>query len=169
MTRIDAAELFKTISSLPKKEYNRFFLYAVEKTKTELKTHIEEIAKREYEVVYDENLRKFENERIDILERYAVKDEAGKPVIVDNKYDISPENMEIVKTETKELSDKYEADFVRVQDARKAFQEFIKEEIEVNVVKTSFKTLPENMDSDLFNVVLKLVKETDEEIQAMVG
>lgn len=169
MTRFDVVELFKIISSLPKKEYNRFFLYAVEKTKTELKTIIDEAGKKEYEIIYDEKLRQFEKDRISILEKFSNRDESDKPIIVENRYDISEDKSDEVRKEMVELSEKYADDVKRVENLRVEFNQFLKEEIEVNVVKTSFKTLPETVDSELFGTLLKLVKETDEEIQALVG
>lgn len=169
MTRNEVVELYKGISSLPKKEYNRFFLYAVEKTKTELKTIIDEIAKKEYAIVYDEKKLEFEKERVALLEKFSNRDESDKPVIIDNRYDISEGKTEELRKEMTELTSKYSDDMKRVDSLLSEFQEFLKEEIDVAVVKTSFKTIPETLDLDLFTTVLKLVKESDEEIQALVG
>lgn len=169
MTRLEAVELFKSISTLPKKEYNRFFLYAVEKTKVELKSIIDEAGKKEYEIIYDEKLRQFEKDRISILEKFSNRDESDKPIIVENRYDISEDKSDEVRKEMVELSEKYADDVKRVDSLKDEFTKFVNEEIEVNIVKTSFKTIPETLDSDLFATVIKLVKESDEEIQALVG
>lgn len=169
MTRVEVIELFKGISSLPKKEYNRFFLYAVEKTKTELKAIIDEAGKKEYDIVYDERLRQYEKERISILEKFANRDESDKPVVIDNRYDIPEDKADELRKEVETLAEKYSEDMKRVSDLRVAFGEYLNEEIEVNVVKTSFKTIPESLDSELFTTVMKLVKESDEEIQALLG
>lgn len=169
MTRLEVVDLYKKLSSLPKKEYNRFFLYSIEKTKAELKPIIEIVAKKEYEIVYDEKIRQFENERISILEENSNKDETGKPIILDNRYDIPTEKSDSVREQTANLSKKYEDDFKRIDSLRTEFEIFLKEEVEVDIVKTSFKTIPETLDMDLFNTVMKLVKETDEEIQALIG
>lgn len=169
MTRVEVVELFKGISSLPKKEYNRFFLYSVEKTKTELKAIIDEIGKKEYEIVYDERMRQFEKERISILEKFSNRDESNKPIIIDNRYDIPEDKADELRKEIETLSENYSDDVKRVDALRSSFGDFLNEEIEVNVVKTSFKTIPESLDSELFTTVMKLVKESDEEIQALVG
>jgi hypothetical protein len=169
MTRIEAIDLFKGISQLPKKEYNRFFLYAVEKTKTELKTVIDEAGKKEYEIVFDEKLRQLEKDRVSILEQFSKRDEFNNPIIIDRKYDIPEDKTEELRIKMVELTNKYEDDIKRVESLRTSFSEYLKEEIDVNVIKTSFKTIPETLDSDLFSIVIKLVKESDEEIQSLVG
>ncbi len=49
----------------------------------------------------------------------------------------------------------------------KLFGEYLEEDVDVTFVKVSFKNLPKTLNTDTFNVLLKLVKETDEEIQLL--
>lgn len=165
MKRVDVVEFYKALNTIPKGEYNRFLLYSIEKTKENLLPIVKQISDKEESIKKD--IFEFEKKRYNILGVYSVKDESGNPIVENSQVVIQEEFKTIVQESIASLRKEYSAAFEKFKEDDKLFGEYLEEDVDVSFVKVSFKNLPKTLNTDTFNVLLKLVKETDEEIQLL--
>lgn len=161
MNRKEAVELFNKISNLKNKEYNKFLLYSIMKTKIELKKIFDEVIDKERVLVQNPRLIEFERSRISILEKYSEKDEFGKPIISNNRYEISPENSKFVNEEISKLQETFREDIRKQEDEMRNYDIFVSENITINISKTNFKNLPDNLSPEDFEVLMNFVDDTE--------
>lgn len=67
-----------------------------------------------------------------------------------------------------ELNDQYKDAISERQKEVDIYNELLSEEIEFDLVKVSFKALPDSLPPDVLNVIRPIIKETNEEIAEMV-
>jgi len=162
MKRIEAVELYKALTSIPNRDYNRFLLYSIEKSKISLLEVAQDVTNRERVVI--DLVDRYENARKALVEKYCEKDSEGRPIIEADKYTLSPENESVVYNEINSMRSQLNIDF-KISE----FESYVQEDVSVELVKTSFKYIPEQIDSKLFATLMNLVKETSEELAELVG
>lgn len=111
----------------------------------------------------------FETKRKSILDTYSLKDENDKPVLNGDKCVFKSKEDEKKVTELlKNLAEEYKDVLSERQKEIDIYNELIQEEIEVDIVKTSFKYFPEQMNSEFTFVLRPMMKETDEELENLL-
>lgn len=126
------------------------------KNKIELKKIYDGVADKERLLSSSPELLNFEQERIQIVKDFAKKDESGQPIIIDNHFDIPEESTEEIQSKLMELRKKYKDAFEKNRTDVEEYEKYIAEEIEYQETKTAFKNLPENLTSDVFDVLIKI-------------
>lgn len=156
VTRKEAVEFYSKLQNLKIGEYNKFLLYAIMKNKIELKKIFDEVADKERLLSSSTELLNFEKERIQIVKEFAKKDESGLPIIIDNRFDVPEESAAEIQSKLMELREKYKDTFEKNRNDIEEYEKYTAEEIEFQETKTAFKNLPEQMTSDVFDVLIKL-------------
>lgn len=100
----------------------------------------------------------------------AKKDENGNPIIrpEDGAFAIAIEKLEAYKIKIKELAEKYKDEIDKRNKEDEEYVKVLEEVIEVDVVKISFNNIPDSYSHDSNNTLMILVKESPEEIEAML-
>lgn len=156
VTRKEAVEFYSKLQNLKSGEYNKFLLYAIMKNKIELKKIFDEVADKERLLSSPPELLNFEQERIQIVKEFAKKDESGQPIIIDNRFDVPEESAAEIQSKLMELREKYKDAFEKNRNDVEEYEKYIAEEIEYQETKTAFKNLPENITSEIFDVLIKI-------------
>ncbi|MEM4260968.1 MAG: hypothetical protein QXG00_07040, partial [Candidatus Woesearchaeota archaeon] len=107
--------------------------------------------------------------REEVLKKDCKKDEKGNPIIENNQY--TYENDEIknnVSLELAKLIEQYKGAIEARNREVQAYNEIIEEQIEVEVCKCSYKYFPDNITPSHFEVLKPMIKETVEELEAML-
>ena len=143
------------------------FDYARSRNLYNLNPEAEQIIKsRKTEI---KELETFENKRKQILDTYGCKDEKGEIILKNNTCVFkSKEDEKKVSELLKNLSEEYKDVLSERQKEIDIYNELIQEEIEVDIVKTSFKYFPEQMNSEFTFVLRPMMKETDEELENLL-
>lgn len=162
MKRIQAAELFKALSKIPNRDYNRFLLYSIEKSKSVLFEIVQDVSNRERVVI--DLVSQYENQRKVMVETYCERDAEGKPVIENENYKLTPENESAIMSKLYSLRTD-----MNIDSKISEFEAYVQEDVEVALVKTSFKNLPEQIDPELFATLMTLIKETEAELAEIVA
>jgi hypothetical protein len=148
----EIAYLLKT-KYLETSRFDKRFNFAVGRTLSNLQPIVEELIKsRESSIP---RFKEFEQKRMLILKKY--QKEEGKFESDEDKIKATEE----VKNLVEEYKDALEA---RDKEA-KAYNEILEQEIEVDIVQCKFEALPNDFD---FNNLRIMLKETDEEIEALI-
>lgn len=161
MTRSELINLWNSLQNV-KGTFSKYLYYAIEKTKTNIKSEIDNIVKVESELLNSPEMRIFEDLRTKLLIELAKKDENGNPITIkegnvervllgDNENEFNDRLVELIEINKEAIQ--------KNSDNRTKFNQFLAEEVEVNVVKTELKYLPDEMDRDMTEVLLKLVKD----------
>lgn len=142
------------------------FDYAKNRTIDNITPEVAEIIKARKSGVplFDE----YEAKRNEILAENAGKDETGNPIISNNKYVIMDANKEDVNNQLQQLTETYKDALTERQKEIELYNELINEEIEVDIVQASFIALPNFVNEEFTTVIRPMIKETDEEIEALL-
>lgn len=153
MTNKELIELNKILDQVSNIKGKRF-AYMVVKNKSlieeELK-HFEKI-KREPHPKYQE----YESKRTELCVKHSNKDEEGNAKSVDGKYDIA--DIKAFQEEFEELKETYKEVFEDLKEAEDDFNNFLNDEINVELVKVKMDDLPDDIDAE-FLMKLKNVIE----------
>ena len=112
----------------------------------------------------------FERERLDLVDVYAVKNSDGSLMTIENPEDQTSryfmgDNDELFNIEYAKLTDKYYDVIVDNDTSVNDFTELLREDIEVDITKISFKKLPKNISIQILHLLRPFLKETMEEIE----
>jgi transcriptional regulator of heat shock response len=163
LTRDAAFKLNKALTELDSKKYSKYFLLAITTAKKTLSTIVEDIdthAKNISFKEYDDVAR----ERFEILKKYSDKNEDGTPKVVNDRIYISDENKEACQKEINELFEKNKEVLDKFDANSREFDKYIIEEIEVDLIKVSFKYIPDELEESVYLTLSVFIKETPEEI-----
>lgn len=104
----------------------------------------------------DPVMEEFHKERLELCKKLCRKDEAGEPVIIKNgineKYDIDEESAEWIAL-FGELMSKYKGIIDADKEREATFQEFLKEESEVEFKKVNQNDLPGDLDFETIQIL----------------
>lgn len=142
---------------------NVFFLYSIAKNKELIKselTALEEARKP------SEKKQEYEAKRIELCKKYCKKEESGNPIILDlglptARFDFDIEEKNKFDEEMVPLQEEYKEILEEEKIQMEEFNNLLKEEIEVNLIKFQLSKLPESMTGNDFDILyeLDLIKE----------
>lgn len=164
MKRVEADSFLKEIKSLYVEKPNKFLLYSIQKTISNLEEISEKIA-TEYKNLHTQEFFNLEKGRREIVVEYTEKNADGNVVIEGDYFKIDKsreteyvEKINAYQETNKELIEKYN----KIVDD---FDKFLSEEIgEDFLVKISIKNFPEYPKPEDFKILKKLIKESSKEI-----
>jgi len=154
MKNKDLAVLMQALSSLTGIK-GKEFAYAVFKNKTLIEDELKifDQLKREPH----EDYPNYENERNIVCMNYAQKDDKGNAVVQgpdNNKhYVIEPSSKEEFQNEMNEVQDKYSEVIKDIEEAKNEINEFMEKESSVDLVKITFKDLPDDIDANFIEAI----------------
>jgi len=109
----------------------------------------------------------FESKREDIIKKYAQTDENGNLITDENQNYVfdSDEQREKGQSELDVLREQYKDALKAREKEIEIYNEILTTEVEVDIIQCKFEALPDNFP---FNQLRMLIKETDDEIEAML-
>lgn len=163
LTRETLFNIHKTISELDVKIYNKYFLLAITHAKSLLAPIVKDVEEKTKEI-YSEEYAKFTNLRLSILRKYAQKDAQGNPIVINDQVQVPQEQVADVSKEVESLVVEHKAAIEKFELAKKNFEDFIKEEIEIELPKISFQHFPTDIEKHVWEPLKIFVKESFEEL-----
>jgi|32_taG_2_1085360.scaffolds.fasta_scaffold03657_10 hypothetical protein len=110
-------------------------------------------------LVYSKEFLMFCKEMEEVFIKYALKDENGELLVVDNKYKIDPENIEIFNKIQKE---KREANKSIIEEAKKAEETYnnsLDTEKEVDIAYVKLEDLPETITPEQMSALSFMIED----------
>jgi len=159
MKRVELVDLYKKIEKLPAKNYNKYLLLSIMKTKILFNPEINKIVDKERELYFDELFNEFEQKRIVIVQSYSEKNEDGTYKIDNGQYVIRPESNNDAQEKIRDLKKEYSEVLSEHDRKISEYNTFINADIDIETVKTSFENLPTDMTPDEFEFLSRFVKE----------
>lgn len=159
MKRIDIANLYKSIVQMKSRNYNKFLLLSITKTKNSAKQIIEDVVDKERSLQYNTNITEYEKLRKDILSQYANKNNDETPKIVDGLYDIPTHLLNEVNDKISELSEKFSEQIQKFNKQAEEFQSYMEEDVEFTISKTLFDNIPTDLTPEEFEFLSIFVEE----------
>jgi hypothetical protein len=156
-------EIFKTVYLLKKNypdlsKYDKRFNFAISRTLENLLPIASQILKARETGI--DKYKEFERVKLSIVKKYAVVDEEGLVQSFN-----SDEDKEKAQSELDSLIENYKDVIEERQKEIQIYNEILSEEVEVDIIPCSFVALPNDFN---FQALRILVKETDEQIEAML-
>lgn len=165
-SRKEFVEIYKKLESLSE-TYNKKVLFVIFKNKQILKEILDEIIKKETEIVTEE-YAKMEKERQNILLIHCERDSEGRPVIQNEQVLIKQESVTAFNDSVSKLFKDNEEVINQYNENRKEFNTYINETIELEFGKYSFNDLPEDMSVEMYSLMSLFIKESEEELSKLV-
>jgi len=152
----DLSGLIEAIERILSNSKNIIFNYHLIKYKVAMKVELENI---KTVTQPSPRLIEYETKRITICEKYANKDDAGKPITKDGKY-IGLENNPDFQKELQEHMSKYTDVITEYNQQQKEIAELLNKEISFNLPKIPLSIIPNNeiSGSDL-EIIFPLIEE----------
>lgn len=100
----------------------------------------------------------YEKERLEVLKKYAEKDEKGKPILYNNQYKILPENMDHFNAEMKQLEEKHKDAIDRLKERNKELEKLLQEEIEIPLQMVTLDELPQELTPLQVEMLMPMIK-----------
>lgn len=161
MTNQELFNLANVMTTLKDKKSTKFG-YAIMKNLEKIDRISRDLTKQSTFEREDE-IKLFEKERIDILTDLSNKDENGKPVIKDNNFDLTPENLELFNTKFAELREKNK----ELLEAKIENENFIKtlleKESDYVIYKVDYSDLPKDLTAEDLHSITPLIKNLPQE------
>ena len=99
----------------------------------------------------------FETKRIELVKKWANKDEKGELVVVDGHYDVSEESLEGFNKDFAELTTEYAEALAEVEANNTKLQELLKEEIDVELRTIKEENLPDDLSAEELDVLETII------------
>lgn len=150
MKRTNVIKLWNALN-LFNDSYNTYFSYFIAINKNRLKTEIkimENLAKPSDKYI------EFNKKREEIAKKYSAKDNDGKVIIIDNKYDIIDKIG--FNSEFKELIGEYTETIDEYNTQMKEYNDFIAEEVEIKTHSIKFENLPNKITPEVIELFIEL-------------
>jgi hypothetical protein len=152
MTKGDNINLFTHLNKLGKFTGVKF-AYAVAKNLALLKPEYEALI---MSVVSTEEYNKYDKERVELAERHAKKDENGKAISKDNKYELEDEKAFEAEFETLKDTHKEAIEARRAQIEEQ--NELLKTESTITLYKVKLEDLPKDISVVEMNNIMDIVE-----------
>jgi len=163
LTRENSIQMWATLNSLANVKTSAKGAYGIAKNKRILEVEKDAIQKAQQAHMassMSDDLRKFEEERVELCKEYADKDEDGNPITSNNQFKVVERNAEFIKA-LNELREEpvYAAAIKAREDKDNEFQNFMKESIEVEVHLIKVDDLPNDITAQQIEALGDLVTE----------
>lgn len=144
ISRGHVKQLAIMISELSR-EKNRDLAYGLSKNKTRMSEELSAIGE------YEKSLEPYENERVEICEKYSEKDANGNSVMIGNSYKVDHNDISFRESMIS-LQQKY-------RDVLIAADNFLRGAVEINFYKMPLSVFPEYLSSDDIDVLMPLIED----------
>lgn len=168
VTKGELLNMVQAIKTLQSNKLDKAFAYGLKRNIARFKEPLKSIIDMSEP---DEDFKKYDEERKIICESFAETDELGNPKQTPDgrNFAIDPKRQDEFDSEIKKLREEkkeiLKAHIDKLNAANKALGE---DEIEVECYKISFKSFPEDELGKFTDILDPLIKETEEEVTAII-
>ena len=165
---------FIDVSAFSKvQDYNKFFDFFVIRNVSHLLTEVQAMDELKKKSIPPERVTEFEKKRTEIVEKYCDKDADGKSIQIiqdlgngrtQSVFNFT-KTMQVFTEDFEALKAEYKADVDAYDASLKELDDLMKEEIEIDITKISFKHVPDNI---VIKNIMLFFNETTEEIEKIL-
>lgn len=156
--KIQREKLFKLNNLLKalKNVKSTKFAYIVVKNTKIIDDEVE-IVKGLVKLPDDHKSNEFEAKRMELVKKWAKKDENGNLVVVGNNYDVTDEALEGFNNDFNVLTSEYADALAEVEANNTKLQDLLAEEIEIELKTIKEENLPDNLSAEEFDVLEAII------------
>lgn len=153
MTKKQSIDLYNSLCNLGTLTGIKF-LYAVAKNIRLLTPEIESFNKA---MEMDDEMKKFDKLRVELAEQNAIKDDNGKPVVVNNTYVFQDAKM--AEQDFEDLKAKYPDVVASREKQMKDFDNFLYGQSDINLHKVKLSDVPSEITSDKLSSIIDMIED----------
>lgn len=154
MTKGECVKMWNSFNSV-KRIKDTKFQYFVARNCGFLKSEIDALAEAQKP---DEKVHEYEQKRMELIRKYAAKDEKGGMVPVGNGFQIA--DMDKFEADVKILDEEYKELLEENKKKNKDFEELLKDKVTFEMYTLKFADLPKDIDGNEMEQILKVITET---------
>lgn len=151
-----------------KESYDKRFIFGVHRNLENFESEIKALQETQKE---PERIQEFQEKMQKIGQECAEKDENGKAKLTPKngaEVFVIVEKLTEAQERTIKLREEYKDVIEQQQENMNQFNELMKEDVETEICKISFNYFPDKYDINIHKILKHIIKETDEEIEAML-
>ncbi len=162
MKTMKRSEVLKLTNALGKirTKYSGNLAYAILKNLNKLQVECSMIMEAFDNQKMSESFAEFENKRVDLVHKYAVKGENGEFEVSEGNYVLKPEYADIFKKEFDELSEEYKDAINQRKEQMSKLNDSLSEEVQVETYTIAAKYV-EVMDAEDMDAISILIEGLD--------
>lgn len=157
--RKEAVNLFNSFGRLGSHKGVKF-AYAIAKNKKKLESEQKAITVAQSKI-QPKAIQEFDKKRIKVCCEYADKDENGNPKLDKNNYSISEERRIEFDKAIDELQKEYEPSFKEMENNQKEFNDFLDEDIEVDLHLIPMSVVPDTITVNEMDIIFPMIVEEE--------
>jgi|GEM_PF-3957243 len=152
--------LFKFLNSMLNVSQETQFNYFITKNIKRLSKKVKKIANKEKEIGKpSEERSNFELERVSLLKTFSKKDKKGNPIIKDNQYVLTDQNLKKYKEQATELLKKYPNVQNELTEQANKLLDYSYKKTYIRLVKVNKEHLPQNLPAKTLLPIINLIKD----------
>ena len=118
---------------------------------------------------FSDEYKEFEQKRLELVTKYQLKDEENNPLVKEDGTHDFGAGEAALDVEWKKLRAEYKSSIDEREEINKQFEEILKEDVELKVIKINFNDLPDDIiEATEFDIMKLLIKETDDELDELL-
>lgn len=142
--------------------YDKTFSMYLILNQKKLKPFVEEIMEIQKTLEPTEEYKELQKQEFAIISKYSEKDSEGQPIkITENSFKIKEGSVEQYKEEYNIFKEKNIDILKKSLEVRNEVQELMQENIEIDIIKMPFKSLPSEIDISVLDNLSELIKDLD--------
>lgn len=106
-----------------------------------------------------ELFKEFDKKRVEINEKYATKDENGKSIMKDERFEIPEDKKEDFEKEIEALKEEYKEAIKEREEQKNNVEAYLKEETELELKPIPLSMIPDDINVDEMEIIEPLVEE----------
>ena len=155
-TRENLVSIWGVLNGLAAEKTTAKGAYGIAKNKRIVDAEVKSIEDAQKNQKLPEGIEEFEAKRIDLCKKMADKDEEGNPLVVNNSF-VLAENKAKFDKKLEKLRKEYEVAITTRETQDKDFQDFLKEEIEVDFHAIKVDDLPDNVTAQQIGILDEII------------
>jgi hypothetical protein len=176
--RKEVASLLEGITSMNSSKLNVRTVFGLVANKRQLTAEVENIRDTQKAIFEDSEfanqIKEFDEKRIALCEEYSEKDEKGKAKKITlppvngkprEEYDILAEQKDEFETQVAELRKQYQSAFDQEKVKIEEIQNFLEEEVELELTMFKIEDLPEQMTINQMSLLFPIIKQNSELVE----
>ena len=157
-TRENLVQIWGVLNGLAQEKTTAKGAYGIAKNKRIVETEVKSIEEAQKNQQLPEGIEEYEQKRLGLCEKFCDKDEEGKPVVNGNTFVIVKERPAF-DTELLKLQEEFKEPLSTRQKQDLEFQDFLKEEVNVDFHQIKIDDLPNNVTGQQVEVLGDIIIE----------
>jgi len=155
-TRENLVQIWGVLNGLTAEKTTAKGAYGIAKNKRIVDSEVKSIEEAQKNQKLPDGIEEFESKRIELCKKMADKDEEGNPMVANNSF-VLVQNKQKFDKKLEKLRKDYDEPISLREKQDKEFQDFLKEEVEIDFHTINVNDLPDNVTAQQIGILDEII------------